>query len=168
VLQLTLSPTQVQESDGPVCVAGVLRRITNMNKKVTIKLTDDSNNGLYFGNRTLQMDKGVEEVHFNFGPRDNQDVDGDRTYTITAAVWLSSCSCDATGEAAGHVTSPLTVLDDDRPALRLASQQGTMKEGGTATLTITRNNATDEALTVTLTSDYDESLQYDHTVVIPA
>ena len=168
VLQLTLSPSQVQESDGPVCVAGVLKRVTNLNKKVTVKLTDDANGGLYFGNRTIQMDKGVEEVHFNFGPKDNQDVDGDRTYTITAAVWLSSCSCNASGESGGHVNAQLTVLDDDGPALRLTSQQGTVKEGGTSTLTITRNNAADEPLTVSLSSDFDEGLEYDHTVVIPA
>ena len=105
---------------------------------------------------------------FNFGPVDNQDVDGDRNYTITAAVWMSSCSCSATAEAAGHVSAQLTVLDDDGAALRLTSQSGTVKEGGTTTLTITRNNAPDADLTVTLTSDYDDQLEYDHTVTIPA
>ncbi len=168
VLSLTLTPTQVQESDGPVSVAGVLKRITNKDKKVTIRLTDDADGKLYFGNRTLEMAKGVEEIHFNFGPADNQDVDGDRTYTITAAVWLSSCSCSAAGEAAGHVSAQLSVLDDDGPALRLTAKQGTVKEGGTTTLTIERNNATDKPLTVTLSSDYDDQLEYNHEVTIPA
>ena len=92
VLELTLTPNTVSEGVGPVAVAGVLRRTTNTNSKITVKLTDDANGGLYFGNRTLELAKGVQEVHFNFGPVDNAQVDGDRTYTITAAVWLSSCS----------------------------------------------------------------------------
>ena len=168
VLQLSLTPTTVQESDGPICVSGTLKRTTNIDKKVTVRLTDDANGGLYYGNKQFTLDKGVQEVHFNFGPIDNQEVDGDRTYTITAAVWLSSCSCDATGESAGHVTAQLTVLDNDGPALSLTSASGTVKEGSTTTLTVTRNNDTNGALTVNLTSDFDDQLEYNHNVVIPA
>lgn len=168
-LELLISPTQVQESDGPISVSGTLKRLSNKDKKVTVKLTDDANGGLYFGNRTLELPKGVEEVNFNFGPVDNQDVDNDRTYTVTAAVWLSSCSCDATGEAAGHVTAQLTVLDDDGKALRLTSTNGTVKEGGTTVLTITRNtNDNSEPVAVTISSDYDDQLTYEHNVTIPA
>ena len=168
VLELQLTPTTVQESDGPVCVAGVLRRVSNIDKKVTVKLTDDAAGGLYFGNRTLTLDKGVQTVNFNFGPVDNQQQEGDRTYTVTAAVWLSSCSCDAQGESAGHVSAQLTVLDNDGPALMLTAAQGTVKEGGQTTLTIARNNDATEPLTVTLASDYDDNLDYDHTITIPA
>ena len=168
VLELQLTPTTVQESAGVVAVAGVLRRTTNTGSKITVKLTDDANGGLYFGNRTLTLDKGVEEVHFNFGPVDNALADGDRTYTITAAVWLSSCSCGATGESAGYVTAQLQILDDDGPALGITSSLGTVKEGGKTTLTVSRNTATTEALKVVINSDYDSSLLYDHTITIPA
>ena len=167
-LEMIITPTTVQESDGPISVSATLKRLSNIDKKVTVKLTDDANGGLYFGNRTLTLPKGTQEVNFNFGPVDNQDVDGDRTYTITAAVWLSSCSCDAQGESAGHVKAQLTVLDNDGPALRLTSAAGTVKEGGETQLTITRNNAATDALTVTLSSDYDDQLEYDHNVTIPA
>lgn len=101
VLELTLTPNKVQENAGVVAVAGVLRRTTNTNSKITVRLTDDSNGGLYYGNTQLVLEKGVDEVHFNFGPVDNAIVDGDRSYTVTAAVWLSSCSCSAAGESAG-------------------------------------------------------------------
>ena len=169
VLELSITPTQVQESDGPISVSGTLKRLSNKDKKVTVKLTDDANGGLYFGNRTLELPKGTEEVNFNFGPVDNQDVDGDRTYTITAAVWLSSCSCSAVGEAAGHVTARLSVLDNDGKALRLTSANGTVKEGAKTTLTVTRNtNDNSEPVTVNITSDYDSSLEYEHNVTIPA
>ena len=36
------------------------------------------------------MAKGVKEISFNFGPIDNSEADGDRTYTLTAAVWMAS------------------------------------------------------------------------------
>ena len=169
VLELQLTPMTVQESAGVVAVAGVLRRTTKTNSKITVKLTDDADGGLYFGNRTLVLNKGVEEVHFNFGPVDNAVVDGDRTYTVTAAVWLSSCSCGATGESAGYVEAQLHVLDNDGAALNITSSQSTVKEGGTATLTVSRNvTNTKKPLAVTLSSDYEQGLSYEHTVTIPA
>lgn len=169
VLELTLTPTTVQESAGVVAVAGVLHRTTNTNSKITVKLTDDADGGLYFGNRTLVLDKGVEEVHFNFGPVDNAIVEGDRIYTVTAAVWLSSCSCNATGESAGYVEAQLQVLDNDGPALNVTSSLSTVKEGGKTTLTLSRNTTdTSAALTVTVNSDYEDGLTYDHTVTILA
>lgn len=169
VLELMLTPSTVSEGAGVVAVAGMLKRTTNTNSKITVKLSDDANGGLYFGNRTIELAKGVEEVHFNFGPVDNAIVDGDRNYTITAAVWLSSCSCGASGESAGYVTAQLQVLDNDGAALNLTSSLSTVKEGGKTMLTISRNTTDNsEPLTVTLQSDYDNNLTYNHTVIIPA
>lgn len=169
VLQLTLIPNKVAEGAGPVSVAGALQRTGVTTNKITVRLSDDSNGGLYFGTRELVLNKGVEEISFNFGPIDNALVDGDRTYTITAAVWLSSCSCSAAGESAGSVSAQLQVLDDDGPALALSSTTSTIKEGGKATLTVSRNTTTnfEQPLTIYLSSDYDENLSYEHTVTIP-
>lgn len=168
VLEMTLTPDKVSESAGPVSVAGILRRTSNKDKRITIKLSDDSNGNLYISNRTLEMEKGVDEIHFNFGPIDNAEMEGDRTYNITAAVYLSSCSCSANGQSAGTVTASLQVFDDDGPALQLSSSSSTLKEGGTTTLTITRNTSTEKSLSVSLSSDFDDNLVYDHTAVIPA
>ncbi|MBR4898957.1 MAG: Ig-like domain-containing protein [Prevotella sp.] len=168
LLELSLTPSTVQENAGPVSVIGVLRRTTNTDSKITVKISDDSNGGLYFGNQTLELAKGVEEVHFNFGPVDNMQVDGDRTYTITAAVYMSTCDCSVVGDAAGAVSTQLIVLDNDGPALSVTASATTVKEGDTTTLTITRNTATDAAISVQLSSDYDDQLTYDHMVTIPA
>lgn len=170
VLQLSLVPCKVQEGAGPVSVAGILRRTGITTNKITVRLSDDSHGELYFGTRELVLTKGVEEVSFNFGPVDNAQVDGDRTYTVTAAVWLSSCSCSAAGESAGSVSTTLEVIDDDGPALTLTSSLSTIKEGGKAMLTVGRNTlaSLDQPLIVHLSSDYDDNLSYNHTVTIPA
>ena len=168
VLEMTLTPTTVSESAGVVAVTGTLGRTTNIDSKVTVKLTDDADGGLYFGNRTIELAKGKEEISFNFGPVDNALVDGDRTYTITASVWLSSCNCGASGESAGYTTAQVQVLDNDGAALGLSSSVSTLKEGSSTTLTISRNTAADSPLTVSLNSDYDEGLSYPQSVTIPA
>lgn len=169
VLELTLTPNKIAEGAGPVSVAGTLRRTGVTTNKITVRLSDDSNVGLYFGTRELVLNKGVEEVNFNFGPIDNAQVDGDRTYSVTAAVWLSSCSCSAAGESAGSVSATLEVLDDDGPALTLTSSLSTIKEGGKALLTVGRNTlvSLEQPLTVHLSSDYDDNFSYEHTVTIP-
>ncbi len=170
VLTLTLTPNVVSEAAGPTAVAAVLTRTGKTDSKITVRISDDSNGGLFYSNKSIEMAKGVETAYFNLGPVDNTIKEGDRTYTLTAGVWVSSCNCASSGEQAGNVTAQLTVLDNDGASLSVASQNGTVKEGGEAKLTITRNTVSDvsQPLTVTLSSDYDAELIYDHNVTIPA
>ena len=170
VLTLTLTPNQVSESAGPTAVSAVLTRTGNTNTKITVKLSDDSNGALYYSNKSIVMDKGVESVFFNFGPVDNTLQEGDRVYTVNAGIWVSSCSCAASGESAGSVSAKLTVLDNDGAALSVTSDAGTVKEGGETTITVSRNTVADisKPLTVTLSSNYDAELSYEKTVTIPS
>ena len=170
VLTLTLTPNVVSESAGVTAVSAVLTRTGKTNSKITVRISDDSEGGIYYGNKTIEMAKGVETVYFNLGPVDNTVKEGDRTYTITAGVWVSSCSCAASGEQAGSVTAKLTVLDNDGASLAVNSQTTTVAEGGEAKLVIERNTLDDvsKPLTVTLSSNYDADLEYEKTVTIPA
>ena len=173
VLTLTLTPTQVSEAAGPTAVAAVLTRTGKVDNKISIRISDDSEGGLYYGSKSLEMPAGTETIYFNLGPVDNTLKEGDRTYNITAAIWLSSCNCASAGEQAGNVTAQLTVLDNDGAALSVKSSASTVKEGGTTLLTVSRNTTEGAegglpALTVNLTSDYDEGLDYPHQVTIPA
>ena len=169
-LTLELTPNQVSEADGPAAVAAVLTRTGVTNNKITVKLTDDSEGGLYYSNKSITMDKGVETVFFNLGPVDNTLQEGDRTYTITASIWVSSCSCAASGESAGSVKATLRVLDNEGAALTVSSKDATVKEGGQTTITVGRNTVNDvsKPLTVTLGSNFDNDLQYEHSITIPA
>ena len=168
-LQMAISPTAVSEAAGPLSVTATLRRTDNTNKVVTVKLSDDSEGGIYYGRQTVTFEKGVEEIKVNLGPIDNATVEGERTYHITAAVWIASCSCNANnGTSGGVVTVPLTVYDNDGPTLTLTSSASVLKEGGEMAIQVKRNTDTANALTVSISSDHDADLEYPATVTIPA
>lgn len=166
-LQLELTPTAISEADGPLSVSAKLSRTDNIDKKVTIKLSDNSEGNLYYARQTIEMAPGVKEVTLNMGPIDNSLVDGERTYQVTAAVFIASCSCNASvGTSGGVVTVPLTIYDNDGPALSLSASSSLLKEGGEMTLTISRNTDSKSRLDVNLSSNHDAAIEYPKTVTI--
>lgn len=166
-LQLELTPTAISEADGPLSVSAKLSRTDNIDKKVTVKLSDNSEGNLYYARQTIEMAPGVKEVTLNMGPIDNSLVDGERTYQVTAAVFIASCSCNANvGTSGGVVTVPLTIYDNDGPALSLSASSSLLKEGGEMTLTISRNTDNKSRLDVNLSSNHDAAIEYPKTVTI--
>lgn len=166
-LQLELTPTAISEADGPLSVSAKLSRTDNIDKKVTVKLSDNSEGNLYYARQTIEMAPGVKEVTLNMGPIDNSLVDGERTYQVTAAVFIASCSCNASvGTSGGVVTVPLTIYDNDGPALSLSASSSLLKEGGEMTLTISRNTDSKSRLDVNLSSNHDATIEYPKTVTI--
>lgn len=166
-LQLELTPTAISEADGPLSVSAKLSRTDNIDKKVTVKLSDNSEGNLYYARQTIEMAPGVKEVTLNMGPIDNSLVDGERTYQVTAAVFIASCSCNASvGTSGGVVTVPLTIYDNDGPALSLSASSSLLKEGGEMILTISRNTDSKSRLDVNLSSNHDAAIEYPKTVTI--
>lgn len=166
-LQLELTPTAISEADGPLSVSAKLSRTDNIDKKVTVKLSDNSEGNLYYARQTIEMAPGEKEVTINMGPIDNSLVDGERTYQVTAAVFIASCSCNASvGTSGGVVTVPLTIYDNDGPALSLSASSSLLKEGGEMTLTISRNTDSKSRLDVNLSSNHDAAIEYPKTVTI--
>lgn len=162
-MELTLTPSEVQEDAGPAAVTGVLRRLSNTDKKVVIKLSDNSPSGdIYYPYKTLTMEKGTESIEFPLGVNNNSVVDGDRRIEITAAVYVQSCGCSPTGTNAGSVNGTLTVIDDDGPALSLRSSGTSLVEGDSKgiMLTVTRNTDISDVCTVRLSSDWEEGLSF--------
>lgn len=167
-LQLQLAPNAVSEAAGPLAVSAVLKRTDNIDKLVTVKLSDDSNGGIYYGRQSIEMAAGVEEVTVNLGPIDNSIVDGERTYNISAAVFIASCRCNAeNGSSGGVVTVPLTIYDNDGPTLTMSASSSILKEGGQMDVTIRRNTDTSVPLDITLGSDHDTQMEYPSVVTIP-
>lgn len=167
-LKLEITPNAISEGAGPLAVTAKLSRTDNIDKLVTVKLSDDSDGNIYYGRQTIEMAAGVKEVTVNLGPIDNAIVDGERTYNISAAVFIASCSCNANnGTSGGVVTVPLTVYDNDGPTLTMTTSASILKEGGEIEVTIKHNTNTSEALTINISSNHENSLEYPSTVVIP-
>ena len=168
-IQLTLTPNAISEAAGPLSVNAKITRQDNVDKKVTIRLTDDSNGAIYYGRSELEMPAGVEEVNVNLGPIDNAVVDGERTYNITAAIYSKSCSCNATsGESMGIASAPMSIYDNDGATLSGAVSASVLHEGGAITITVSHNTTTDKAITVAISSEHSAELEYPSTVLIPA
>ena len=171
-ISLSLSPTTLTESAGPVAMMAVLRRTSHVDQDITVKLSDDSQyHDINYGQfSSISMAKGVEEVSFSLGINDNLNVDGDRDVTITAAVYIQSCSCSAANEGAGVVSQKIHIIDNDGPSLSITSSRSMLLEGAeeATVLTISRNTPVTQTLTISISSNYDEGLEYSHSVVIPA
>lgn len=167
-ISMTLLPTTVSEAAGYNAVHATIKRTEAKNSKITLKLSDDSNGELYY-TTPITMPEGTEEVTFPIGVKDNQKVDGTRKVKFSAAIYITDCGCSAIGDKQTVVSDTITILDNDGPTLSVTSNKTTILEGDKtgATLTISRNDATTNPLTVTLSAKGDD-LQFAKTVTIPA
>lgn len=167
-ISMTLLPTTVSEAAGYNAIHATIKRTEAKNSKITLKLSDDSNGELYY-TTPITMPEGTEEVTFPIGVKDNQKVDGTRKVKFSAAIYITDCGCSAIGDKQTVVSDTITILDNDGPTLRVTSNKTTILEGDKtgATLTVSRNDATTNALTVTLNAKGDD-LQFAKTVTIPA
>lgn len=165
----SLSPEAVSESDGYSALFGKITRTDNLNKRVTIKLSDDSNGLLSYSNKTIVLEKNQSEVQFNIGVLDNDIVDGNHTVTVTAAVYSSSCDCSAPTDTKGHMTATITVIDDDGPTVKIKPAGTSMLEGSDNNIFVVYHNVNPENdVVVRISSDSDDILEYEHEVTIPA
>ncbi len=168
-LELTLTPGIVSEGDGPLSVMATLRRTDNIDKRATIRLTDNSNGDIYYQQTEIVMLPGTESVNVKLGPVDNQMAEGTREWEIEASVFIASCSCNANGKSGGVVTAPLTIYDNDGPSLSLTTDRTTILEGDErgAIITLSRNNDVTPDITVQLKSNVD-NVSLPASVTIPS
>lgn len=168
-IQMTLTPKTVSEGAGPQAIMGTVTRTGVTNNKITVKLTDDGLNDIYYSTQTLTMPAGTTTVKFPLGVKDNRLADGDRKVRIRASVYMSDCNCDAIGDKQAVVLDSVIITDDDGPTLGVTTDRATIMEGGEegCLLTVTRNTAPTDALTVTIETDAAD-VEFEKTVVIPA
>ena len=167
---LQLSPMQISEGAGPASIMARLYRRSHADNDITIVMSDDSDGDIYYSQRRFTLKAGVTTAEFALGTVDNVEKEGDRTVNVSAGVYVSSCNCAASGTTVGVSTVPVTILDDDGPTLTLTSSSSSLLEGKTnaTTITIKRNTGSNGTTVVTLSSDRDEDLVYDHTATIAA
>lgn len=168
-LQLTIGPDTVGESAGFQAAMGIVKRTGPTDQIVYVRLSDNSGGMLYYNTPTVTLNKGQTEARFTVGVVDNALVDGEKNFDVTAAVFITHCNCTVAPGSLGTVGGKLTISDDDGPSLKIVSSQSMLPEGKTAAtqLTITRNTPATNEMTVTVSSNLDARLHYNHTVVIP-
>ena len=165
----TLSPEAVSESDGYGAIFGVIKRTDNLDKRVTLRISDDSNGLLTYSNKTITLAKNQEEVQFNIGVTNNNIVDGNHVVNITASVYASSCNCYMTDDTKGTIKSTVVIIDDDGPTLKIKPVGTAMLEGSINNIfTISHNTQSSTDVAVKITSDKDDILEYEHELIIPA
>lgn len=167
-LTFTLSPEAVSEADGYSALLGIIKRTDNLDKRVTLKLSDDSNGQLIYSNKTIYMEKNQAEVQFNIGVTDNSLVDGNHQVMVTAAVYASSCNCSVQDDTKGSMTAAITIIDDDGPSLKIKPLGTAMLEGSEGNVfTISHNIQPNKDVRVSISSDKDDMLEYSHELTIP-
>lgn len=111
------------------------------------------------GSIELEILKGDEFIAFELYPNDNEDVDGDKTLTLTLASTTGGVSI---GSAASLV---VTMVDDEGPsAANFTTASGTInKQAGETTLTIAFVTATTATGTLTVGVTTDATYTSDYT-----
>ncbi|MCM1518815.1 MAG: T9SS type A sorting domain-containing protein [Pseudoflavonifractor sp.] len=170
-IDLLLNADKVAEGAGYNAIRARLVRSTLTDSRVTVKLTTDKPGVLIIDPATITINKGVKEVEFTIGVIDNATVDGDRDIELTAAVYVSSCSCSVDGDSGGSVTKRITVIDNDGPALTLRSSASNVREGQSFDITVTRNtpgSTTPLDVALSVESGRADFIDMPATVTIPA
>ncbi len=145
----------------------ITRGSDNEEETVSVTLETNNTNDIELSN-LVHFFPGEMEKQVSIDMVDNDQVDGERTATIFAAVYIPSCYCNSI--SSGTDTTTLLVSDNDGPSLSITCEPGTLLEGveSQGTLTVTRNTPTEMALLVYLTSNNPGELLLQDTVTIPA
>ncbi|MDF2439481.1 MAG: hypothetical protein JWN98_465, partial [Abditibacteriota bacterium] len=140
-LSLTLAPSIFSEGAGSGAATGTVSRSGPTTTALKVLLSSaDSSEAIVAAEVTIPA--GSSSATFDIAAVDDNDVDSAQIVAISAAAPLFTSAL-----------ANLTVLDDDGPTLRLTPTQSTVSEnGGTTTITVTRNTPTTAALTIPLGS----------------
>lgn len=168
VLEFTLSADTVSETGGMYASYGTIRRETTEGS-ITIKFSSSIANALILPS-TITIPNGTKEAKFNIGVVDNGDVDEYRDVLITAALWVQSCNCNTTPENGGVVTKNIVIADNDGPTLTATVNPVSLFEGRVKAgkLIISRNTATTNSLTVSISHNDPSEITLATSAVIPA
>ena len=164
---LELLADTISESAGIYATWGIVKRIKGSDN-ITVNLSCSDANTLFFPS-SIYLPKGTNELKFNIGAIDNNEVDGYRKTTISGAVYISSCGCEASAEDGGIVKANLVIADNDGPSLSVSVNPISLPEGKLAagTLTITRNTPTTLALPVNISYNDTSEVYIQPNAIIP-
>lgn len=168
-IALTMDPSTVKENDGST--TAIIRRTPAIGR-MTVMLSSSNQSYASFANSSVTFDidenghpESEKRVQVNI--TDNSIVDGQRTYTLTAALSTIDGVVSVGDRAASQAM--LTVTDDESPYLLLTSNSTYIGEGSSATVTVSRYTPSlSGALTVRLRAEDANDVNIPATVTIPS
>lgn len=156
-LTLSLSRPSIMENaasdeEAQPLVATITRN-GGTEQDITVWLTSSSNEA-FFENNKVVIPAGKDQIEVPMSVVDNSRVDGQRTVTLTAALYLPADLKAAPAGDRAYSQCKLTIIDDETPYLALSSRVTAVGEGSSATLTVRRYvSNTSSPLSVTLSCD---------------
>ena len=168
-ISLKLSQSSIEEGAGLRSFTATVKRLTMLDGEVIVYLSDNSQGRIYYDNQYVTLRSGETEATVQLGIIEDSQAQGEQTIEISAAVYMPSCRCTVKETSDGYDRQPLTITDNDSPALTLQISTNMLLEGEeeAALLTVIRNTPVDTALTVAISVDNAEGLVFPATVVIP-
>jgi large repetitive protein len=167
-LSLTLDPSLVSEGGGTLASWATVEIAEPFHQNLIIKISADTAGQVFFPSQ-VSIPKGHISRKFNIGVIDNAILDGDRDVDITAAIYLTSCGCDATLGTGGAVTKTLTILDNDGPSLSVLATPLIVPENisNAGYLTISRNTLGGPEITINIQHNGGDEVELPASVIMP-
>ena len=171
-ITMTLSQPSVVENQGGNLEAqplvATIRRDRGTEQDMVVWLTS-SRNEVTFEKNKVTIPAGADQVEVALTVTDNSNVDGQRTATLTAALYVAADLKAAPAGDRANSQCRLTIVDDEQPYLTLTSRVSAVGEGASAVVTVCRYvSSTSQPLTVALSCDDPRVSFTAQNVTIPA
>ncbi|MBR1933140.1 MAG: hypothetical protein IJ841_05590 [Prevotella sp.] len=138
-ITLAVAPTTVCENAGSQAAVATISRDRGFDQTVTIWLSSSNQNNAFFSQQQVQIPAGEKQVQVPVGVADNTAVDGTRSYTLTAALYVAASQQVASSTDRASSSARLTVTDDEEPYLSISPVQVARSEGSSVTFTLVRH-----------------------------
>jgi large repetitive protein len=167
-LTFMVNPSTISEGGGAYATWGTVELSEPVNYNTVIRLSADTPNQVFFPSQ-VTIGAGTIQQKFNIGAVDNTLLDGDRDVTVTAAIFISSCSCTAPAETTASSSHVIRIIDNDGPSLSVLAKPFVVPENipDAGFITIQRNTLGGEAISVNIVHDGQAVLSLSATAVIP-
>jgi hypothetical protein len=163
-LTLTLNPSTVKENDGST--VATIRRYP-AKAPMTVRLSSSSESAAAFAQSTVTFGNEIEEATVQVNITNNDIVDGQRQYTMTAALSTIDGVVSVSDRAASQAV--LTVIDDESPYLLLSSNNSFVGEGSSFTVSVSRYTPSLSGdLIIRLRAENADDVDIPATVTIPS
>jgi hypothetical protein len=161
------TPSIVAENAGEAATTIVVSRDRGFEQAMRVKLSS-SRSDVVLKSTSVTIPAGEKSMVVPVSVVDNSAVDGERSATITAQLFVEGSNSYAPSGDRAYSTTRLRISDDEVPYLTLTSRVSTIKEGTSATITVRRYvPSASGSLTVSLASS-DDGVTVPSTVTIPS